>query len=151
VDPNETAYSSARQPKRHLTFDGHLLRQFKKYRGLADKSDETIEKDHQVLTQSRDRFRGISSYEMRETCIRRELRRSRSHEIQRSIDRYDTMIKHDAGAKRACDTVERYPTNPTNRYPRPLVRSPAYFPNQQCFAKFEAFSAGLRCQGCPGF
>jgi hypothetical protein len=38
------------QPKWHLTFDGHLLEQFKKYGGLADKSsDETIEKDTRPL------------------------------------------------------------------------------------------------------
>jgi hypothetical protein len=35
---------STLQPKWHLTFDGHLLQQFTKYGGIADKSDETIEK-----------------------------------------------------------------------------------------------------------
>jgi hypothetical protein len=67
---------STLQPKWHLTFDGHLLQQFTKYGGIADKSDETIEKGHQTLKALRDRFRGISSYEQRETCIRRELCRS---------------------------------------------------------------------------
>jgi hypothetical protein len=75
------------QPKWHLTFDGHLLDQFKRYGGLADKSDESIEKGHQTLKALRERFRGGSSYEQREGCIRRELRRRRSPEIQRTIDK----------------------------------------------------------------
>jgi hypothetical protein len=51
---------STLQPKWHLTFDGHLLEQFNKYGGLADKFDETIEKGHQTLKVLRERFRGIS-------------------------------------------------------------------------------------------
>jgi hypothetical protein len=76
---------STLQPKWHLTFDGHLLEQFNKFAGLADKSDETIEKGHQTLKNLRERFRGISSYEQREVCIRRELRRSRSPEIKATL------------------------------------------------------------------
>jgi hypothetical protein len=98
---------STRQPKWHLTFDGHLLQQFQTYGGLADKSDETIEKGHQTLKTLRERFRGISSYETRETCIRRELRRARSPEIQKIIDNYNNMIKHDAGTKRANESADR--------------------------------------------
>jgi hypothetical protein len=40
---------STLQPKWHLTFDGHLLQQYIKYGGLADKSDESTEKEHQTL------------------------------------------------------------------------------------------------------
>jgi hypothetical protein len=98
---------STLQPKWHLTFDGHLLEQFKRYGGLADKSDETIEKGHQTLKNLRERFRGISSYEARETCIRRELRRSKSTEIQEQIDKYEAMIKQAPATKRAIDTNER--------------------------------------------
>jgi hypothetical protein len=99
------------QPKWHLTFDGHLLEQFNKYGGLADKSDETIEKGHQTLKVLRDRFRGITSYEQKETCIRRELRRSRSPEIQGIIDTYEALIKQSTTTKRAADTVERVDSN----------------------------------------
>jgi hypothetical protein len=98
---------STLQPKWHLTFDGHLLEQFKKFGGLADKSDETIEKGHQTLKHLRERFRGISSYEVRETCIRRELRRSKSIEIQDQINRYEAMIKQAPTTKRAIDSTER--------------------------------------------
>lgn len=95
------------QPKWHLTFDGHLLWQVKTYGGLADKSDESIEKVHQLLKQLRDRYRGIPSYEMKETCIRRELRRMRSPEIKQVVDSYERMIQQASGTKRATDTSER--------------------------------------------
>jgi hypothetical protein len=98
---------STLQPKWHLTFDGHLLEQFNRYGGLADKSDETIEKWHQTLKTLRDRFRGITSYEQKETCIRRELRRGRSPEIQQHIDKYEASIKQSDATKRARDTAER--------------------------------------------
>jgi hypothetical protein len=60
---------STLQPKWHLTFDGHLLDQFTKYGGLADKLDESIEKGHQTLKALRHCFRGIPTYKQRETCI----------------------------------------------------------------------------------
>jgi hypothetical protein len=41
---------STLQPKWHITFDGPLLHQFNKFGGLADKSDETIEKGHGLVT-----------------------------------------------------------------------------------------------------
>jgi hypothetical protein len=98
---------STQQPKWHLTFDGHLLNQVRKYNGLADKSDESIEKEHQTLKALRERFRGIPSYRTRETCIRRELRRGRSPEIQQHINKYEAMIKQSDSTKRALDTNER--------------------------------------------
>lgn len=101
---------STLQPKWHLTFDGHLLDQFTKFGGMADKSDETIEKGHQTLKTLRDRFRGISSYEQRENCIRRELRRARSTKIQNQIDKYELKIKQSTTAKRAINTGERQDT-----------------------------------------
>jgi hypothetical protein len=102
---------SKKQPKWHLTFDGHLFDQFLQYGGLADKSDESIEKGHQTLKVLRDRFRRIPSYEQRENCIRRELRRQRSPEIQRHIDIYESKIKHAVGNKRGRDNTERQLAN----------------------------------------
>jgi hypothetical protein len=98
---------STLQPKWHVTFDGHLLDQFTRYGGLADKSDESIEKGHQSLNALGERFRGISSYEQREACIRRELRRRRSPEIQRTVDKYEAMIKQSTGTKRSIETEGR--------------------------------------------
>jgi hypothetical protein len=45
------------QPKWHLTFDGVLLRQVKRYQGLADKGDAPIELGHQVFGRLHERFR----------------------------------------------------------------------------------------------
>lgn len=95
------------QPKWHLTFDGHLLEQYKLYGGIADKSDETIEAFHQTLMALRERFRGITSYESRENCIRRELRRSKSPVIQKHIDRYERLSKKATGTKRAVEEASR--------------------------------------------
>ena len=81
--------------------------QYSRYGGLADKSDESIEKGHQTLKVLRERFRGIPSYQQQETCIRRELRRSRSPAIQQHIDRYQTSIKQSSTIKRSRDTEER--------------------------------------------
>jgi hypothetical protein len=98
---------STQQPKWHLTFDDHLYYQVSRLGGLADKSDESIEKGHQTLKALRDRFRRISSYERRETCIRRELRRGRSHEVQAHIQAYEVAIKQKTGTKRATNMAER--------------------------------------------
>lgn len=98
---------STQQPKWHLTFDGHLLAAVKKFGGLADKADDTIEKFHQTLKVLRDRFRGTRSYKQRETCIRRELRRRRSPQIQQEIDNYEAKIQQRSTTKRKADTMQR--------------------------------------------
>lgn len=96
-----------RQPKWHLTFDGHLLQQVIKHGGLADKSDDTIEFQHQLLMKLRDRYRSITSYQRKETCIRKELRRQKSPEITRIIDQHQQSIKKDPSSKRQLDFTER--------------------------------------------
>ena len=73
------------QPKWHMTFDGHLLNQVITCGGLADKSDESIELQHQTLMKLRDRCRSVTSYQKRQNCMRRELRRQRSPEIQKHV------------------------------------------------------------------
>lgn len=95
------------QPKWHLTFDGHLLAQVKRFGGLADKADDTIEKFHQVLKELRGRFKGTRSYQQRENCIRRELRRRRCHEISTHIVKYEAKIKRSSTSKRKQDTQAR--------------------------------------------
>jgi hypothetical protein len=90
-----------------LTFDGHLFKQVCKYGGLADKSDEVIERWHQVLKKLRERFRNISSYEQREQRIRRELRRQRSGRVQAIVDEYHSLIKQSSGTKRATEAKDQ--------------------------------------------
>lgn len=95
------------QPKWHLTFDGHLSAQVRRFGGLADKAEDPIEKFHQTLKNLRDRFRGIRSYQQKENCIRRELRRRRSPAIQQEIDSYKARIKIKSTTKRKVDASER--------------------------------------------
>ena len=79
-----------------------------KYGGLADKSDESIELQHQTLRRLGDRFRSITSYQKKETCIRKELRRDKSPEIQKQVDKCiatKKRVKRDS--KRALDFTER--------------------------------------------
>jgi len=96
------------QPKWHLTFDGHLLAQVIRYGGLADKADDTIEFQHQMLMKLRDRFRSVTSYQRREMCIRKELRRIKSPEIQGHIDSYERARKRvNAANKRTQEAAER--------------------------------------------
>jgi hypothetical protein len=68
------------QPKWHLAFDGHLVRQARKYRGLADKSEDPIEKGHQEGKEMNRRYGRIPNFQHRHVCIRRALRRRRHHE-----------------------------------------------------------------------
>lgn len=98
---------STQQPKWHLTFDGYLMQQVQLYGGLADKADDSIEKFHQTLKGLRDRFRGTRSYEMKETCIHRELRRQRSAEIRQEVEAFEAKIKQSSGTKRKKEALER--------------------------------------------
>ena len=100
---------TTRQPKWHLTFDGHLLHQVITYGGLADKSDDTIEFQHQMLMKLRDRYRSITSFQRREGCIRRELRRRKSPEIQSHIDAWQASVKEKGygTGKRQEEALER--------------------------------------------
>jgi hypothetical protein len=68
------------QPKWHLTFDGVLLRQVKRYWGLADKGDAPIELGHQVFGRLHERFRRASALKRREKFIMRAFKSSRMSE-----------------------------------------------------------------------
>ena len=96
-----------RQPKWHMTFDGHLLHQVIKHGGIADKSDESIELQHQILMRLRVRYRGITSFQRKETCMRRELRRRKSPEIQSHIDKFEALKKRKINSKRAVEAADR--------------------------------------------
>jgi hypothetical protein len=73
------------QPKWHLTFDGHFVHQVQKYGGLADKSDEFIEKGHQEWIKLKRRFARIADFKQVETCIMRAWRRSRHPEVRAHV------------------------------------------------------------------
>ena len=95
------------QPKWHLAFDGHLVRQARKYRGLADKSEDPIEKGHQEGKEMNRRYGRIPNFQHRHVCIRRALRRRRHHEIQFHIQSFEEKKKQRTGGKRKTDAEER--------------------------------------------
>ena len=101
----------ALQPKWHLTFDGHLVDQVVRCGGLADKADDTIELQHQMLMKLRDRYRSITSCQCRETCIRRELKRRKSPETKLQIDKCEGMKCIKADSKRQLAANERQQDN----------------------------------------
>ena len=105
MDSNEIG---TRQPKWHMTFDGHLLHQVMTYGGLADKSDDTIEFQHQILMKLRDRCRSITSFHRRESCMRRELRRRKSPETQSHIEEWEAAVKLKTDAKRQQEAIDRH-------------------------------------------
>ena len=90
---------TTQQPKWHLTFDGHLLHQVKTYGGLADKADDVIELQHQILKKQRERFRSVPTFMKRERCIRRELRRKRSPLIQSHVNKYEAKVNRGKGKR----------------------------------------------------
>lgn len=98
---------STKQPKWHLTFDGHLLHQHKTFGGLADKSDESVELQHQTLKKLRDRHRRVSSFQRRSTCLIREMRRSKSKKIMSNVRRFNSTKQQRTGTKRKVDALER--------------------------------------------
>ena len=95
---------STRQPKWHLTFDGHLLHQIQSFGGLADKADDTIEFQHQVLKRIRDRYRRVSSYQRKTHCLLRELRRQRNTKINKHVADFFQSRKQQAGTNRSSES-----------------------------------------------
>jgi hypothetical protein len=65
------------QPKWHLAFDTHLLSQVVQYGGLADKTDEYIEKGHQYWRTFHSRYCRIASFNKQQLAIWKAERRSR--------------------------------------------------------------------------
>ena len=100
---------STKQPKWHLTFDGHLLHCVKLFGGLADKDDAVIEKGHQEWTRLQERFCRIRNFEKRQTCIMRAWRQRRHHSIISAIEEFESKRpkhKADTERKRKADGVK---------------------------------------------
>ena len=95
------------QPKWHLTFDGHLLYQYEHFGGIADKADDSIEFQHQTLKRLKDRYRRVSSYQIRSKCVLREFRRQRSSQIKANIAKFEAAKKHHPTNKRRLDAVKK--------------------------------------------
>jgi hypothetical protein len=94
------------QPKWHLSFDGHLLNQSRKYGGLADKSDATVEKGHQIWKEYQGRFTRMANFEQQQNSIRRAWRRSRHPRVEQAVQDFKKSRKRqksDSERKRKAD------------------------------------------------
>ena len=56
------------QTKWHLIFDGHLLHQVRTCGGLADKTDDFIEKAHQPWKREKERTWGMKNFQQQQLC-----------------------------------------------------------------------------------
>jgi hypothetical protein len=77
-------------PKWHLTFDGHLLHCVTSCGGLADKSDEAIEKGHQEWKRLQDRFCRIRNFLQQQKCIIRAWRRQQHYSIVATVAEFES-------------------------------------------------------------
>ena len=92
---------STKQPKWHLTFDGHLLRCVTSFGGLADEDDAVIEKGHQEWTRLQERFCRTQNFEKRQTCIMSTWQQQRHHSIISAIEDFEAKRpKHELNAER---------------------------------------------------
>ena len=97
---------STEQPKWHITFY-HLLEQVRRYGGLADKADDTIEHMHQILQRLRDQFRRVRSYQQRETGIKKALRRYRHPDIVQVMEEFAEKKRRKNPTKRQLEAAEK--------------------------------------------
>jgi hypothetical protein len=73
------------QPKWHYVFDGLLIHQYVVMGGLADKSDQTIERCHQIWEEIRARCARINDFELRTKTELKHFRRAKHHLIRKEL------------------------------------------------------------------
>jgi hypothetical protein len=80
-------------PKAHLMFDGHMLAQFVKHGGLADKTEDPIEFDHQEWKKEKDRTRSVKNFKLQQKCQIKRMRRKSHWKVRRIIDNFNASRK----------------------------------------------------------
>jgi hypothetical protein len=80
-------------PKAHLMFDGHMLAQFVKHGGLADKTEDPIEFDHQEWKKEKDRTRSVKNFALQQKCQIKRMRRKSHWKVRRIIDKFNAARK----------------------------------------------------------
>jgi hypothetical protein len=106
------------QPKWHITFDGILLRQVKRYWGLADKGDAPIKLGHQLFGCLHEQFHQASTFKQRKRFIIRAFRMQSHPERQRALNEMNRIRpRHDKNNPRqqrrrdnredACNLLQR--------------------------------------------
>ena len=80
-------------PKAHLMFDGHMLAQFIKHGGLADKTEDPIEFDHQEWKKEKDRTRPVKGFKLQQKCQIKRMRRKSHWKVRRIIKNFNARRK----------------------------------------------------------
>jgi hypothetical protein len=84
----ECGFNIKGNPKCHLIFDGHLLHQFRKYGGLADKNEDVIEFDHQIWKREKERTRTTKNFRTQQRCQVKKMRRTQHYKVRFIIERF---------------------------------------------------------------
>jgi hypothetical protein len=103
----ECGFNVKGNPKCHLTFDGHLLHQFRKHGGLADKNEDVIEFDHQIWKQEKERTRTVKNFETQQRCQAKKMGRTQRHKVRFVIERFQRERKREKTPAEKERTIHR--------------------------------------------
>ena len=113
------------QPKWHYTFDRHLERQYSDFRGLADNTDDHVEKQHQKWAKMEGQFNHITSFKRREKLKRHEMWRNLHPYLEYFEDYLRPDRKHDIESKRSKERIEAHIEEERQKFmKRSLSRNP---------------------------
>lgn len=73
-------------PKAHLLLDGHAAEQHERLRGLGDKTEDFVEKGHQIGMRDDRRTWNMANWEQQQRSQIRHSRRGSNRQVQRRID-----------------------------------------------------------------
>jgi hypothetical protein len=73
-------------PKAHGLFDGHALEQHKRLNGIGDKSEDLVEKEHQIGLRDERCTWNIQNFEKRQRSQIKHARRGNQAAIKRKIE-----------------------------------------------------------------
>jgi hypothetical protein len=78
--------TSTLQPKLHIIFDVHLIDQFWRLGGIADKPHDMIEKAHQPWKWEKERVWGVKNFQMQQKCHLRAVRKQGHYKIRLKME-----------------------------------------------------------------
>ena len=76
------------QPKWHAIFSGHLIDQVRSFKGIADKTDDMIEKAHQPWKREKERTWNIKRFESQQRCQLKAIRKRTHHMISSKLSEF---------------------------------------------------------------
>jgi hypothetical protein len=103
----ECGFNIKGNPKCHLVFDGHLLHQFRKYGGLADKNEDVIEFDHQIWKREKERTRTVKNFKTQQRCQVKKMRRTQHHKVRFVVEKFRRERKRETTPAEKERTIHR--------------------------------------------